>query len=59
MLIVHPDGRWVELLRAVGGRLLPVSGDTEGAVRSDVLGAQFATVEGRLRITWENGVADV
>jgi hypothetical protein len=21
MLIVHPDGRWVELLRAVGGRL--------------------------------------
>jgi Uma2 family endonuclease len=59
MLIVHPDGRWVELLRAVGVRLLPVSGDAEGGVRSDVLGAQFATVEGRLRITWEDGVADV
>ncbi|MGH3718911.1 MAG: Uma2 family endonuclease [Pseudonocardiaceae bacterium] len=25
MLIVHPDGRWVELLRAIGGRLLPVT----------------------------------
>ncbi|MGH3511838.1 MAG: Uma2 family endonuclease [Pseudonocardiaceae bacterium] len=31
MLIVHPEGRWVELLRAVGGRLLPVSADTEGS----------------------------
>ncbi|HWR48112.1 MAG TPA: Uma2 family endonuclease [Pseudonocardiaceae bacterium] len=59
MLIVHPAGRWVELLRAVGGRLLPVSADAEGAVRSDVLDARFATVEGRLRVTWRDGVADV
>jgi Uma2 family endonuclease len=59
MLIVHPDGRWVELLRAVGDRLLPVSADAEGGLRSEVLGAQFATVEGRLRITWHDGVADV
>lgn len=59
MLIVHPKGRWVELLRAVGGRLLPVTADTEGAVRCDVLGAQFATVAGRLRITWEDGVAEL
>ncbi len=59
MLIVHPEGRWVELLRAVGDRLLPVSADTEGRVRSAVMGAQFATVAGRLRITWEDGVADV
>ena len=57
MLIVHPQGRWVELLRSVGGRLLPVSADAEGAVRSDVLGAQFVTVAGRLRITWEDGCA--
>lgn len=59
MLIVHPEGRWVELLRAVGGRLLPVSADAESAVHSDVLDARFATVEGRLRITWRDGVADV
>ena len=45
MLIVHPEGRWVELLRAVGDRLLPVSADAQGAVRSEVLGAQFVTVE--------------
>ena len=59
MLIVHPEDRWVELLRAVGGRLLPVTADAAGSVHSEVLGAQFTTVEGRLRITWENGVADV
>lgn len=59
MLIVHPEGRWVELLRAVGGRLLPVSADPEGGVRSDVLGARFTTVDGRARITWQDGVADV
>jgi hypothetical protein len=59
MLIVHPEGRTVELLRAVGDQLLLVSANAEGGVRSDVLGAQFATVEGRLRITWEDGVADV
>ncbi|MGH3776814.1 MAG: hypothetical protein ACRDRR_13995 [Pseudonocardiaceae bacterium] len=33
----------------------------DGATRCGIgsLGAQFATVEGRLRITWEGGVADV
>ena len=59
MLIVHPDGHWVELLRSVGGRLLPVSTDADGAVRSDVLGAQFVAVAGGLRITWEGGVAEL
>ncbi|PZS37928.1 MAG: hypothetical protein DLM62_16515 [Pseudonocardiales bacterium] len=59
MLSVHPEGRWVELLRAVGGRLLPVSADAEGGMRSEVLGARFGTVEGRLRIIWQDGVADV
>ncbi|MGH3937541.1 MAG: Uma2 family endonuclease [Pseudonocardiaceae bacterium] len=59
MLIVHPQGKWVELLRAVGGRLLPVTADTEGAVRCDALGVQFATVGGRLWVTWEDGVAEL
>ncbi len=59
MLIVHPQGHWVELLRAVGGRLLPVTADVEGAVRSEVLRARFATVAGRLRITWEDGAAEL
>ncbi|MGH3828176.1 MAG: Uma2 family endonuclease [Pseudonocardiaceae bacterium] len=59
MLILHPTGRWVELLRAVGGRLLPVSADAEGAVHADVLDARFATVEDRLRITWRDGVAEL
>lgn len=59
MLIVHPEGRWVELLRAMGDRLLPVTADADGAVRSDVLGAWFATVDGQLRISWQDGVADV
>ncbi len=59
MLVVHSEGRWVELLRAVGGRLLPVSADAGGVVRSDVLAAQFATVEGRRRITWQDVVAEV
>jgi hypothetical protein len=43
-------------MRAV---LLEVPEDAAGSVRSEVLGAQVTTVEGRLRITWENGVADV
>lgn len=59
MLIVHPECRWVELLRAIGDRLLPVTADTDGAVRSDVLGARFATTDGRMRITWQDGGADV
>lgn len=59
MLIVHPEDRRVELLRAVGDQLLPVTTDADGAVRSDVLGARFATVDGRLRITWQGGAADL
>jgi hypothetical protein len=52
---VHPESRTVELLRVVGDRLLPVSADAEGMLRSDVLGAQFATVDGRLRVIWPDG----
>lgn len=59
LLIVHPEARRVELLRAVGGRLLPVTGDAEGAVRSEVLGVRFATSEGRLQLMWEGGSAEI
>jgi hypothetical protein len=50
MLIVHPADRSVELLRAVDKRLLPVSNDAGGTIRSDVLGVGFTTVASRLRI---------
>lgn len=60
MLIVHPSDRRVELLRRVGDRLLPVTADAEGVVRSDVLGAAFATVDGpRLRVTGDETAVDV
>lgn len=59
LLIVHPLEKRVELLRAVDKRLLPVSGDAQGGVRSDVLGASFATVESVLRISWSEGSADI
>lgn len=56
---MHPQSRRVALLCAVGGTLLPVTADVQGGVCSEVLGALFATVAGRLRITWEDGVADL
>ncbi|MGH3766802.1 MAG: Uma2 family endonuclease [Pseudonocardiaceae bacterium] len=59
MLIVHPTGRWVELLRTIGDRLLPITADAAGVLRSDVLDAQFATIDGQLRITWHDGAADI
>lgn len=40
-----------------GGQPVAVSGD--GAIRSDVLGVAFATVDGTLRLTWEGGEATV
>lgn len=60
LLLVHPSDRRVELLRNVGGRLLPVTADTDGAVRSAALDAAFAGVEGPvLRVSWAGGTADV
>jgi Uma2 family endonuclease len=59
MLIVQPEGRTFDLLRLVGDQWLVVSSNAEGGVRSEVLGAQFATVEGRLQITWQDGTADI
>ncbi|MGH8933134.1 MAG: Uma2 family endonuclease [Egibacteraceae bacterium] len=59
LLMVHPPDRRVELLRAVGDRLLPVTADTDGAVRSDVLGVRFRTVGDRLELTWDGGSAQI
>lgn len=59
MLIAYPDDGRFELLRAVGDRLLPVTADREGALRSEVLGAAFTTVAGRLHIAWENDSAEI
>jgi Uma2 family endonuclease len=59
MLIVHPDGFRVELLRAVGARLLPVTADAEGGVRSDVLGTRFTARDGRLHVSWDGGSAEL
>lgn len=60
MLIVHPAERRVDLLRRVGDRLLPVTADAQGWVRSDVLGAAFATVAGpRLRVADADGHTDI
>jgi Putative restriction endonuclease len=58
MLIVHPEGHRVELLRSVDGTLLPVSRRRQGMVRSEVLDAQLATVAGRLRVTRQDGTSE-
>jgi len=59
VLIVHPAGRRIELLRNVGGRLLPVSAGGSGAFVSDVLDVALATVAGRLVLTWDGGSAEI
>lgn len=59
MLIVHPDGRRFELLRNVGGRLLPVSAGESGVVRCEVLALGLATVDSTLVLTWEAGTAQI
>jgi len=59
LLILDPADRRAELLRQVGGRLLPVSRDASGALRSDVLAAAFTTSAGRLTVAWHDGSADL
>ena len=59
LVVVHPADRRVELFRAVGGRLLPMSADAEGALTCDVLGVRFATVAGVLSLRWDGGSADL
>lgn len=60
VLVVHPEDRRVELYVLRGERLVLVQSDAAGEVASEVLGARFSTVDGpRLRVTWEDGTADV
>jgi len=44
-LVIEPVSRQVELFLLRGGKLLPVSPDDGGGVRSAVLGARFARLE--------------
>lgn len=55
VLVVHPGDRRVELFRLVGNRLLPVSADVEGGVRSDVLALTCTTGEQQLHLAWDGG----
>jgi len=59
VIVLHPQDRTVELFRAVAGELRPVSRDGEGALGSDVLGIRLRTVDGRLRVSWADGSADL
>ncbi|MDQ3455058.1 MAG: hypothetical protein M3513_06275 [Actinomycetota bacterium] len=59
LLIVHAREHRVELLRAVDRRLLPVTSDASGTVRSEVLDVGLGTVGEALRITWADGSADL
>lgn len=57
MLVVHPGDRTVELFRLVKARLLPVSPDAEGGLRSDVLGVHLTTHGDGLHLSWDGGSA--
>jgi Uma2 family endonuclease len=57
VLVVRPDDRTVELFRLVDTRLLPVSADAEGGLRSDVLGVRCVTRDDALQLRWDGGSA--
>ncbi|RBY80937.1 hypothetical protein DQ238_07850 [Geodermatophilus sp. TF02-6] len=59
VLVAHPDDRTVELFRLAGDRMLPVTGDAEGAVRSDVLGVRLLTGDSGLHLSWADGATTV
>ncbi|MBN9101811.1 MAG: Uma2 family endonuclease [Pseudonocardia sp.] len=58
VLVLHPGDRRAELFRLIEDRLLPVS-TSGGVAESEVLGIGLSTVEGKLRITWSDGSADI
>lgn len=59
-LYVEPVSRVVELFVLRGEKLLPLSPDETGAVRSTVLGVSFLRVEGpKLRLAWDGGAAEI
>lgn len=50
----------MELFVNRGGGAVLVQGDDQGHVRSDALGATFATAPGpRLLVSWEGGTAEM
>jgi hypothetical protein len=59
MIVAHPHDRRVELLRALGGQLVPVQPGASGELTSEVLGIVLRTVDGKLEISWSEGSATV
>jgi Uma2 family endonuclease len=59
MLVAHPEEGRVELLRSVGGRLIPMQPGPDGEHTSEVLGIVLRTIDGKLEITWDGGSAVV
>ena len=57
VLVVHPADRTVELFRLVDTRLLPVSADADGGLRSDVLDVRCVTRDDTLQLSWDGGSA--
>jgi Uma2 family endonuclease len=58
LLVVNPDTREHQLYVLSGKKLLPLSTDPSGSVRSSVLGVSFAVVPGpKLRVSWSGGEA--
>jgi hypothetical protein len=58
-LVVHPDDRRAELFRLVEHDLRPVSPDPTAGLHCEVLDVWLTTVEGKLRIAWADGSAEV
>jgi Uma2 family endonuclease len=59
MLVVDPATMAAELFRGVESVVTPVTVGSDGVLTSDVLGTGFATVDDRLRVTWDGGWADI
>ncbi len=54
VLVMEPETRRVELFANRGGRMVPVH-----PVHIQALGVRAETVDGRLRLTWEGGSAEI
>lgn len=59
MLIVHPADRQVELLRSVGGRPLSSAPTPTAACAAMSSPHSSPSTDGRLRLTWDEGVAEL
>lgn len=59
LLILHHTDATIELLRADDGSLVPVQPTSDGSFECEVLGITLRAVEGKLRITWPDGSAEI